>query len=264
MSKSNWIVLPIFIIALFAGACTPNEIDKPIIVPQVEKEFLISMMEAPGPAPRQLLFKMQTIALQECLDVSIRHQLLWTPSRYRLDILGLIQPAVCIPDSAYGVGEGIIEMPPTGLHNFDILLGNTISNEGVLILEDRKISLEMTSNEGIILSNPVLQRIPEFTIWGYAGFSNPSLVSTAQNFVNEVASRSGVGNFIPGNYGHFSIQAGSGGIEILESPENIQLKPFVFRYTGNLEELRTLVNQYRQQFGASIELRIQAITGETF
>jgi hypothetical protein len=264
MTKSIRFNVLLYLAFPFLWACTPNEINKPIIIPQVEKEFFIAMMEEPGPAPRQLQFTLRSIALQECLNVSIRNQLIWTPSRYRLDILGLGQPSVCIPGSAFAKSEGKIEMPQVGLHNFDILLGNTISNEGLLRVGTQQIALELTSDGGIILSNPVLQRIPEFTIWGYAGFSTPSMVSVAHNFVNEVSARSGIANFVPGNYGHFTIPTGSGVIKIRDSPENISLKPFVFRFTGNLDDIGNLVQQYRQQYGGNLELRVQAITGETF
>lgn len=254
----------VFILCCGVAACTVQEIDKPIIVPQVEKEFLIEMLEEPGPAPRRLAFSLRTIKLQECLDMGIRHRLFSIPGRYRLDILGLLQPSDCIPGQDYARAKSNMEMPSEGLYNFEILLGNTISNEGVLHADWQTINLEMETEVGIVLANPTLRRIPESTIWGYVGFSEPALAQVAEGFVNEVGARAGIGNFVPGHYGHFVIPPGTGEIKIAESPANLPLRPFVFRFTGNPEDLRSLVAQYRQQFGSRLDIKISAISGEVF
>lgn len=264
MLKRFRLFWPVYIAILWTGGCTVKEIDKPIIVPQVEKEFLIEMREEPGPAPRRLAFSLRTIKLQECLNTGIRHQLSSIPSRYRLDILGLLQPSDCIPGVDYAKAQSSTEMPAEGLYNFEVLLGNTVSNEGVLHVEGKTISLDLDTDEGIILVNPILLRIPEFTIWGYVGFSEPSLAPLAEGFVNEVGARAGVGNFVPGHYGHFSIPMGTGDIKITGSPSHLLLRPFVFRFTGNFDDLERLVAEYRQQYGAQLDIKISAITGEVF
>ncbi len=246
------------------GGCTVKEIDKPIIVPQVEKEFLIEMREEPGPAPRRLSFAMRTIIQQECLNTDIRHQLFSFPGRYRLNLLGLLKPSDCIPGVDYAKAQSNLEMPAEGLYNFEVLLGNTVSNEGVLDVKENTITLNLETEVGIILGNPTLRRIPEFTIWGYVGFSESSMAQVAEGFVNEVGARAGVGNFVPGHYGHFSIPMGTGDIKITGSPSHLLLRPFVFRFAGDFDDLEGLVEAYRQQYGTQLDIKISAITGEVF
>ncbi len=246
-----------------ASGCKTSEIDDPIIVPQVEKEFFLEMREQPGASPRPLRIDLRTVKVQDCVNTSIRYDLLELPSRYRLDIHGIQSPADCIPGAAQARESAVMPSAPNGLYGFDVNLRSIISNQGILKVFDDFYILEMNTEEGLVIANKQLRRIPDFTIWGYVAYSAPSMGAVATNFVNDVSAISNVASFPPGYYGHFTIPSGGGQISINGSPADLTTRSFVHRYSGNIDDLRSLVNAYRSAHGALIQIKLQTITGES-
>jgi len=252
------------IVAIFVTGCSFDNTGDPIIVPEVEKEFQVELREQLGPAPRRLRVLLQTVKLQPCLNTSIEHELLPAPGLIRIDIAGIALPDNCLTGAA--PARDTIQLSYLENRNllFEVNLKNTISNEGSLSITDEAYTLNMGTEKGLVFPFKQLRRIPDYTIWGYAGHSSPSAAGIAGQFVNEIFARSTSANLQAGNYGYFSVAPGSGNITVADSPADLTLRPFAFRFTGNVDDLRNITEAYRNQYGALLQIKLLAVTGEVF
>lgn len=252
------------LLAVLTASCSFDDTGDPIIIPEVEKEFKLELREQLGPAPRNLEVLLQTVQLQPCLNAAISHELVPAPGFIRIDIAGIELPDNCITGAAAARDTIPLNLPTNGNFLFEVNLKNTISNKGTLRITNEVYTISLGTEKGLVVPNKQLRRIPDYTIWGYAGHSSPSVASIAGQFVNELFNRSSSANLQAGHYGYFSIAPGSGNITIADSPADITLRPFAFRYTGNVDDLRSLVESYRNQYGSLLQIRLVAVTGEVF
>lgn len=243
--------------------CNLTDIEDPIIVPAVEKEFFVEMREQLGTPPRNLSVWLRTIKVQNCLNSSIRYEIAETPSRIRIDIEGINTPTDCMPGAAQA--RETIEVSPLvpGLISFDINLKNTVNNQGTLHITPEVYTLNLATEEGLVITNNQLRRIPDHTIWGYVTYSLPPGQIVAGNFINELAALSSAGSFTPGNYGYFSVPSTGSSFGISESPADPNIRTFVHRFTGNMDDLRSLVQSYRNDHGSLIQIKLTTSTGES-
>jgi hypothetical protein len=250
--------------AAFVTGCNFDKTSDPIIVPEVEKEFRVELREQLGPTPRRLQVLLQTVQLQPCLNASIAHELLPAPGLIRIDIAGIELPDNCPPGVAPARDTIQLSLLSNNNYLFEVNLKNTISNEGTLRITDEAYTMNLGAEKGLVLPYKQLRRIPDYTIWGYAGHSSPSAASIAGQFVNELFVRSTAANLQAGNYGYFSVAPGSGSITIADSPADLTLRPFAFRFNGNVDDLRNITESYRNQYGSLLQIKLLAVTGEVF
>ncbi len=246
------------------AACRTDTPDDPIIVPEVEKEFIVEMRERPGLAPRSLQLHLRTVKNQDCTDLGIQYEWTTAPASLRLDILGIRRPANCTPGQAPAQEVVHAGALPDGLYDINIKLRNAVANTGTLLLTEEACYLNMRAEEGLIIPIKQLRRVPEHIIWGYVGFSAPSMASAANNFVNELTAMSTTHGLGPGHYGHFQIPSSSGSPVITGAPIDLNLRSFVYRFTGNTDDLRNLVQAYRNTHGNLMQIRLQSIQGLVF
>lgn len=252
------------IMAAFITGCSFDNTGDPIIVPEVEKEFRVELREQLGPSPRRLQVLLQTVQLQPCINATIAHQLLPAPGLIRIDIAGIELPDNCPPGSAPALDTvQLSELTGNNLF-FEVNLKNTISNEGTLRITDEAYTLNLATEKGLVVPHKQLRRIPDYIIWGYVGHSVPSAAGIAGQFVNEIFARSASANLQAGNYGHFSVAPGTGYITVADSPTDLTLRPFAFRFNGNVDDLRNITEAYRNQYGALLQIKLLAVTGEVF
>ncbi len=261
----RWNIHAIYFCAMLGlVACSADEPDDPIIVPEVEKEFVVEMRERPGPTPRNLQLHLRTVKNQDCEDLGIQYEWSVALASLRLDILGIRRPANCTPGQAPAQETVTAGALPEGLYDINIKLRNAIANTGTLQLTEEVYYLNMRAEEGLIIPIKQLRRIPEHIIWGYVGFSAPSMATTATGFINELAAISTAHGLNAGHYGHFQISSGSGSPVITGAPIDLNLRTFVYRFTGNTDDLRNLVQAYRNTYGNLLPIRLQSINGQVF
>lgn len=262
--KQRYIFFLLGLKILLTTSCSLDNTGDPIIIPEVEKEFQVSLREQLGPAPRRLEVLLQTVKLQPCLDAAITHELLPAPGLIRIDIDGIHLPDNCMTGTAPARDTITLDQLANNNYLFEINLKRTISNEGSLRISAETYTLNLGLEKGLILPYKQLRRIPDYTIWGYVAHGSPSAAGIAGQFVNELSARSAPANLQAGHYGHFSVASGSGSITVADSPADLTLRPFAFRYTGNVDDLRSLTEAYRNQYGNLLQIKLLAVTGEVF
>jgi hypothetical protein len=242
------------------SACQLESLNDPIVVADIDDEFYIDLWETLGTSPR-FEIHIETIKDEECLNVVIDASPLKRPQTVNIRIDNIIQPADCIEGLAPAMAQLDLGSMPIGFYNFSIDLKNTIFNNGQLTITDERYSLEMETEDGIILVRSDLYRIPDQTLWGYVNF-DLGQNDLAEAFTQELAAFADPFNFKRGYYGHFTINNDANDVTVTSQPIDFTLLPFAQRYDRADEVAITqLVESYRSQ---GLDIMLQNELGELF
>jgi len=263
MRLSGLAVLGWVAVILCTSSCELSELSDPIVVSDVEDEFKIIPWERLSPEGRTFEFRLETLAVQDCKSASISHQLNINGNQISLSIREIDAPKDCDPgtDPALGVANAG-ELSPR-FYELTIDLKNTVFNEGQLSVFGDRYVIDMESTEGFEIANRELRRVPEQTIWGYVTYPKNEDQGLAEDLLSDIDSISQTRDFTSGHYGYFRINDNSTNkVTIAGHPNTLNLKQFIYQYEENLDDLATLVEGYRNQYGEQLDIRLYTWTGE--
>ena len=147
-----------------------------------------------------------------------------------------------------------------GVYDVDINLDNIVNNQGILLVEFDKYSLDLETTKGINLSHEVLMRIPDNSIWGYFAYDNDSLEEVSKDFLSFFSDFDDE-NFPAGFYGDFQVD-NLGNLILQSNIENhTYVKTFTFRNVFEMSLLRGVIETFRNDYGDEIEIRIYTSNG---
>ncbi|MFK7935286.1 MAG: hypothetical protein AB8G22_17365 [Saprospiraceae bacterium] len=243
-------------------SCTFNNVDDPKVVVSIEDEFEIQLWETLSSDQRSLQLRTETLAEEQCLNYEIAFQVVKRSNRIRTTIDDIIEPDDCLPGNARPTAHIDLGKVDNGLYEFEINLKNsTIVNTGQLVVNDNSYLVEMNSTDGITLTPNQLLRIPEGTVWGYLSADNVENIAT--DFLTDLNTSENTKEFLEGNYGYFSL-TGDNEISFPIETTFQQKRTFVLDYQGEVEELETLVEQYKVQYGELLKLQVYTWQGQIF
>ncbi len=122
----------------------------------------------------------------------------------------------------------------------------------------------MNSEDGIVLLRDELFRVPNNVIWGYVTYQTPGDEAAADNFLSNLHALSKVKTYTPGYYGHFTISPLDGKIFVYDQPLTTYIKTFLLEYTDTDTKLTNLLNEYRQNQGNNLTIKLFNSKGKMF
>ena len=233
------------------SACKKSD-DNPDIVINVDDEFYINLFEELHPNESVFQIIIESIHNQDCLNYTIDHNVSFSNqfNRIILTINDIVEPDNCIE----GQGTAFKAVPIADLQQevyvFHINLTSAIKNIGKLNVNEDSYYLEMQTDDGIVLLNSWLYKIPENTIWGYVGYEEEEEKDNAESFVTDLAGISteigDVHGYKQGHYGYFSILSGQ--IELHQDISSTLYQPFIYFYDGEKSDISDLIDDYCTSF----------------
>ncbi len=251
----------IMAILLIVQSCSINKDDKEVIV-QVDQEFNIDLYEILGNS-RQLVFNLESIELQPCLNSGINKTVIKQIDKISLHINGIEPANDCNPGSAPATAAANVGAVQNKTYDFLVSVRNTIENVGKLTVTDESYTISLLSNDGVNFQNHKLNKIPSNFIWGYYAFNNANLVGNAPfSFVNDISQISHSKQMADGYFGQFSMDAEQK-LTLSTSPEYLEFETFFYKFNGNDGELVTILENYRNSNeGPYMELAIFTSDGK--
>lgn len=247
---------------LIFNSCKLNDVDDPTVIVDIEDEFSVEMWEALSPTTPSFQLRATTISEESCLNYEIEYQIIRRSNRIRASIDDIVEPDDCLPGKATPEVEMEIGIVDNGLYEFEINLKNsTIVNTGQLVVTNESYTVDMSSTNGITLQSNELLRVPNGTVWGY--LSAKDLEPIAIDFFNELSELTTDKSFLEGNYGYFSI-TGDNKINLPLETTFSEVQPFIINYISSIKKLETIISDYRNQYGADLELKIFTWEGDVF
>lgn len=256
--------LPFLILPLFLGACDLDSLKEPIIISNIEKEFNLDLWEHLNQGNRSAQLLIETISLEDCENYSIDYHFIRSSSKLEVSLNEIVPPQDCTTGEA--PAQSIIDLGnlQAGLYDLNIDLKNTVFNEGTLAVTDESFTVNMTTDEGIIFVRRELLRVPNEAIWGYIGVTDIGQISIVEDFITDLEQLSTLKDYKSGYYGYFSVNTEKK-VNMADLPfaaEN--MNTFVYQYAGEETALQELVDSYRTNYGALIEIKLTNTQGKTF
>jgi len=251
-------------VMIFLGACQLDSLKDPIIVPDVEREFYIDLWEDLYPESRELVFKIETIKEQDCVNASISYNLNKTGNTLKLSLNNISAPADCQQGPARIFADASAGRISGGIYTMKLDLKNTVFNEGQLTVSGDAYRLDMNTEYGFTLRHKNLLRVPEQTLWGYVAYETAEQASVAADFVQSLRDASTDYDFREGYYGYFSVETAAPVSIHHEGPETAPHQAFVLKYEGDGTAVRAQIDAFRAAHGAPFSLKVFNAKGQTW
>lgn len=260
LNTLKWGLIGIMII--FLVGCKLESIQDPIIVTNIEKEFYINLWEELYPDSRNLRVDIQTLKYQDCLNYTIGFDWEVTDKGFDLSINDILPPGDCLP----GIGPAIAKIGVGELgnrfFNISIGLGQTVINNGKLIVNNESYTLQMDTEEGIIIPEKILRKVPPKSVWGFVAFQNSEDQLSATGLLSNLRNQGEPMPIKEGKYGYFSFLDNK--LLVSGAPETGQVSSFLISYEGDEKNLQEIVDNFRNQHNGSVTTSVFTAKGSVF
>lgn len=246
------------IIFLFASSCSKQESFEPIV-----SDIEITMVETIDSTGRMFQFKCETIEEYPCANYHLLSSLNKVSNAYEIDFKGIDIPGVCL--AAFGPARANIEFgnPANAVYDLVITTDETTSSGKLYVSTDYYI-LDFDKTGRIGFLNPILNRIPENTIWGTIGYHASDTEPLAEEFIESLKNLGAkTRSYLPGDYGYFSISS-NGQIEPPENHGNYFIDAFILEYTGKSDNLKDIVRNYGLNYNDRLKILLYTTEGDMF
>lgn len=260
LNTIRWILVGVVAFALVG--CKLESLQDPIIVTNIEKEFYINLWEELYPNTRNLRIDLQSIKNQDCLNYTIEYKWEAASNQFDLEINDITAPADCLP----GIGPANAKIGVGDLENqffkMKIGLGEAVINEGQLVVDGETYTLQMDTEEGIIIPEKVLRRVPSSSVWGFVAYQNGTDQSTANDLLEQLNTFGNPMTLTEGKYGYFSFLDNK--LLVSGAPETGQVSSFIIEYDGDQKAIQEVVENFRANHSGSVSLKVLTSTGEVY
>lgn len=228
---------------------------------EIDSAIIIDTREQLNNDRQTLLLVCTTQKIYGCGNYSIHYKIDKTTNRIDIAFEGIKTPNICL--TSLGPATTFIDLGtlPIGLYQLNLTINRTVK-KGELVVTPDRYSISIPNQTQIQLPKSTLPRIPSNTIWGTIGYNKASSEPMAQSVVDAlIQTGATTQTYAEGNYWYFNI--GTNG-QIL-SPQNHGywfVKPFILQYLGDIDKIKTLLQQIKTQYGNELHVTINTSKGE--
>ena len=242
---------------LLLQSCTGLK-SKEVIV-DVDKEFTLQPWETLDAFGGGLQFNVATLKNEECGGTHIDFGIVPQGNRITLTLKNLKYPITC---GVTAPAKDTVKMPtmsPNTTYDLNINLKDVVVNKGKLKVEDGKFTIEMTSEDGIILSSKQVLRVPQNAFWGIlANDSGNDKVAT--QMLDSLKTIGTPISMVNGDYGYFSVDNGRLSVKSSAIFTKTSQQAVLFRI-NNKAALPNVIQNFR---AAGLEMWLQTSEGKEY
>ncbi len=247
---------------LVAAGCKIDSLQDTIVVADVDDEFSIDYWEELAPGKRGLVFNIETIKEEECLNATINYQFSISGSRIGLSLDDILTPSDCVPGLApviENIKSGALVFP---YYELSIDLKNTVVNKGTLSVNADNYRISMLTEAGLNFVNKKLNRIPDTTFWGYVAYP-AGHQSVSADWLASISSIAAPVDAKEGYYGHFTINNNTPQkIFLRNEPQHAPFDAFYFKLDAPAAELKEKIAAFNNAHSALVQLKVYTAWGE--
>ncbi len=250
----------LLLITILIG-CSKTQED-PNVITDINDDLNVFLWEELVDGERNFVLKVETVRHQDCMNYELAHTINRFADNITLSVDQLIAPDDC--ETGYSPAHLSVRIGSLEPISYKIELNlqqNEIVNKGQLLVSSSQYSIVLETDHGIILPEPILNRVPNNTIWGYIGFNDATEEFNIRNeFHSLITDLVSAGNFTPGHYGHFSLTTANE-LSVDAGKEYPKQLDFLYHFDGEEQDLVTLLEDFRTQFGDLMEIKIFTANG---
>lgn len=253
--------LAVLLAAVWLSACRLNDEPRPVFI-DLEDSFQLDLFEQLGFSTRQFQLLLTTLRPLPCQNYVLDYALYHTGTRLQLQLNSLVPPAgsCTAPPGPLTTAISLGYLIPND-YKLEIVINDALAYIGLLEVTPQQYVLRLPASQGIALIHDTLYRIPNYAIWGYAGYDDPQFEPLTTDFLQKLKSLSEPMPLQPGYYGFFTLDA-----QLYPTfhpaAETQYVHPFFRIYRGDRDELVVLLEQYRAQSGNQLHIVLHTYQGE--
>lgn len=235
-----------------------NKENTPELIINLEEEFSIELWEHLNQNSKQFQLNFRTFKKTfSCANYGLNLNNSQVGNNLFVTLLDVQEPIDCQAGNGPAKGSANYGELAKGIYSLKINLNDEVANNGILEISDDKYSLQMESENGISIEEEVLYKIPSGLFWGGAQINDRAVW---ENFLQDLAMISQPITLNQGNYGHFKNETNR-----LVLPLDFEIaNPETFAYTlsGNISDLKVIVERYRQNYSSDFQVILYTDKGE--
>lgn len=260
--KQSYQLLPIFtffLLTVVLASCDFRSLKDPIVLTDVEDEFLIDIWEEITPEGRTFQLLIQTIKDQPCSNSTIDFSVSRTSTVFDISLQDITAPDDCVPGEAPALARISLGDLSPGFYPLNIDLRDAIVNEGSVRVRSDAYQLSMDSEYGIRPLRSELRRVAPEHFWGYISYP-PQLKNAVDSLQNELGDFGSYELPQDGYYGYFTVA--NGNLAIKDQPQHQSLATWIMPIADtDKDELANLIHTFRDTYAAE-GLRIDFYDGK--
>lgn len=245
-----------FLLLLFAS-CQKN-VD-PVFFYDVEAEFNLSVRQALGNRNNIIVYISTTTEMPDNYKIQAFAKIV--DRRVELNIYQIQKPSTESENKAILYTTVEIDSLGNGVHEMDLIIRETILNEGAFTISDDQIQLDFTDPKGIAQSHIEVNRFPPDAFWGVAYVDSSYHDELLDVFMDSLAVYAeDVLTPMAGNYGYFSIGADE---SIALKVSNSTYKRSFYMTASNFSKIDEIVQAFKA-YEAGFHAHIMTAKGQIF
>ncbi len=171
---------------------------------EIPETFSISFHEAIDSFPRKLVFAFKTLEEYPCQNTSILIEDYFQNGARNINLKEVTEPEDCLVGYAPAKAQLDLGFLIQGQHKLNFIIKSLIQNTGYLEVSPERYTLNMRSEDGLVVERYELMRLPENAIWGYL-LHEEQQTDLAEAFLLELDALSQPAHLPAGDYGFFSL-----------------------------------------------------------
>ena len=250
------------LVMLALGTGCSEDADRGVYGP-VDSRIEIGLVEDLNAGGRTLSLNCSTEKIYGCYNFLILNEAQVSGSTVTLFFTGIYKPQICL--RALGPARAVIHLGtlPDGTY----LLSAAANGQALrtdLTVSDTAYRIGSGGAPWVVFPHPELLRVPEGTIWGYAGYHAAGSAHIVQSFLDSLQSLGARAHrYATGDYGYFTIDS-TGAIEPPLNHGYYFIRPFIFHFPFPMSPVRDLVFSFGKNFGDSLNIGVYGSHGEVF
>ncbi len=228
----------------------------------VEDDFKINFFETLRETKVDRIFTLglESIELFNCENYTIQYATALGGGVSAISINDIIEPSDCIEGEGPAIAFPQLAHLKEGVHDFKIILKNSVENEGTISITADKIAIEMASTDGLSFDYTEMLRIPENTIWGYYAYEDDAQ-DIAEKFETELKSIATEFLYTKGFYGQFSVDDNAE-LNLDVTPSYANMRKFFLSYEDNDNRLQNFISA--QSALQNFEIKVFTSSGKEY
>jgi hypothetical protein len=256
MMKKN--IYTLFTIStLLICSCNKNKESNKII--DIEKEFTFHLWEQLDGNGGSFQLIARTIQNQNCGGTRIGYTQNTIGSKMTLTLNSLVAPNLCNGKLEPAVDTINFGNMTNGTYKLSINLKDAILNDGTLVVDEKKYTLNMFKLDGIDFPEREILRVPKGAVWGFVSYDNGQ-EAKLNKFNDNLLRISTPLSISQGDYGYFNVKTSSVEVKAVFDSKKQNVRQLLINLSGSRTDLQNLIQEYRTQ---GLDIKIFTFDGKT-
>lgn len=240
------------VFCLYLSGCSVLEEPDELTIVNISADYVIELSQSLQLGPNLLMINVQSTETKNCKNSYIDLSTNATGNQIQLILGEIIHSNPCDNIDGFIEAQSSFEVSPRQ-YSINISLKNVVQNFGVIDVSLDRYQLNLESENGIYIKDPMVKIIPDGYVWGQIKLDEVDHQSTLESVILEAQQKNSSHNLDDGNYSYFIIEDGEIVLP-LENSNDIIPYSFIVKQEESFEALTNRFETFSQQYAADIQL----------